>query len=219
MDTARECFSEHEVLPYPRGWSPPWRAGTAEGWRGCVLGLGLRLCLPPASPVCPPLQCGSCLWAQSCPMAPPAYPAPFPLPALAPASVGSSSPSGITRFGRRGLSPYRSGSSPEPSPAPPSHHVRSFFKYGFYFEHLCDLSMKKTNKQQNPQTFRLFNDCKLFKYICPWNKNTVSGVCFLHSLCSARGKEAGGATDDNWEEIWGCCGSSGFRLSWGQPLP
>lgn len=70
------------------------------------------------------------------------------------------------------------------------------------------------------KTFRLSNDCKLFKYICPWNKNTVSGVCFLRSLCSARGKrEAGRAVDGNWEEIWGGGGSSGFRLSWGQPLP
>lgn len=25
--------------------------------------------------------------------------------------------------------------------------------------------------------------------------------------------------DDKWEEIWGCGGSSGVRLSWGQPLP
>lgn len=51
-------------------------------------------------------------------------------------------------------------------------------------------------------------------------KKPVSGVCFLHSLCSARGKkEAGGAMDENQEEIWACGGSSGFRLSWQQPLP
>lgn len=47
---------------------------------GAVLGLRLRLCLLPATPVCPAVGCGagSWLWAQSCPMAP-LHPAPFPL--------------------------------------------------------------------------------------------------------------------------------------------
>lgn len=44
-------------------------------------------------------------------------------------------------------------------------------------------------KKKRQQTFRLSNDCKLFKYICPCNKNTVSVVCFLPALCLGRGRQ------------------------------
>lgn len=210
-DTARESFPGPEVLPYPRGWSPAWPAGTAEGCRGCA---GVAA-LPPS---CHPWNVGLAAGHR-------AVPCPSSMSCSIPAACPGSSSSGklLSLWNAAGL---EAGSQPAPlSPAPLSHHVRSFFKYGFYFEHLCDFSMEKKKpkpkkQQQKPQTSRLSNDCKLFKYIYPWNKNPVSGVCFLHSLCSARGKEeAGGAMDDNQEKIWGCGGSSGFGLSWGQPLP
>lgn len=86
----------HEVLPYPRGWSPPWPAGTAEGWRGCA-GAGV-VALPPS---CHPCLPSSGMWGWQLALGTELSHGPSSIPCSIPAArprsstTGSSSPSGI----------------------------------------------------------------------------------------------------------------------------
>lgn len=75
------------------------------------------------------------------------------------------------------LAPLGPATSSSPVPSPSVTLCTLFFKeYCFCFNIFVILIMEE---KKNQQPFRLSNGCKLFKYTCPWNKNTVSVVCCL----------------------------------------
>lgn len=110
---------------------------------------------------------------------------PVPLqPSCAPAlsrAGGSSSPlpttrSGVTVAGSCWLLWALQPAAPL-FPAPLPRCVRSFLKNTVFCFNIFVILIMEEKKNQQP--FRLSNGCKLFKYTCPWNKNTVSVVCCL----------------------------------------
>lgn len=113
-----------------------------------MLGLASQLRLSPATPG---------MWGWQLPLGTELSHGPSSMSCSIPAACPGSSSSGklLSLWNTAGLGggvSAHGGPACSPEPSPPSHHVWSFFKYGFYFEHLCDFSMEKNKQTKKTKT-------------------------------------------------------------------